>query len=55
MNYPLKKNLRTANIEFDIDFPGASSLVKSELEYPRLQDPTVSDNNAFSLLAQGTF
>lgn len=50
----LKESLEQPNIEFDIDFPGASSLVKSELEY-RLQDPTVSDNNAFSLLAQGTF
>lgn len=50
----LKESLEQPNIEFDINFPGASTLVKSELEY-RLQDPTVSDNNAFSLLAQGTF
>ncbi len=50
----LKESLAQPNIEFDIDFPSATSLTKSELEY-NLQDPTVRDNNAFSLLAQGTF
>jgi hypothetical protein len=41
-------------IGFNIDFPGTSSIVKSELQY-RLQDPTVEEQNAFFLLAQGTF
>ncbi|MBU2996713.1 translocation/assembly module TamB [Cellulophaga baltica] len=50
----LKESLEKPNIEFDIDFPSATSLTKSELEY-NLQDPTVRDNNAFSLLAQGSF
>ncbi|QWX85661.1 translocation/assembly module TamB domain-containing protein [Cellulophaga sp. HaHaR_3_176] len=50
----LKESLEQPDISFDIAFPGVSSLTKSELEY-RLQDPTVLDNNAFSLLAQGTF
>tara|TARA_R110000868_G_scaffold212709_2_gene462618 strand:+ start:9214 stop:13623 length:4410 start_codon:yes stop_codon:yes gene_type:complete len=50
----LKESLEQPSIDFSIAFPGASSIIKSELEY-RLQDPTVSDNNAFSLLAQGTF
>ncbi len=50
----LKESLKQPSIDFNITFPGASSITKSELEY-RLQDPTVSDNNAFSLLAQGTF
>ena len=50
----LKESLEQPNIEFDIAFPGSSSITKSELSY-RLQDPTVRDNNAFSLLAQGTF
>lgn len=46
--------LESPNIRFDIDFPGTNSVVQSELEY-RLQDPTIKENNAFSLLAQGTF
>lgn len=50
----LDGELESPNIEFDIDFPGTSSVVKSELEY-RLQDPTIKSNNAFYLLAQGTF
>ena len=50
----LKESLEQPNIEFDIAFPSSSSITKSELSY-RLQDPTVRDNNAFSLLAQGTF
>jgi hypothetical protein len=41
-------------VAFDIQFPGTSSIVKSELEY-RLQDPTVEERNALFLLAQGTF
>ena len=50
----LQGELESPTIDFDIDFPGSSSVVKSELEY-RLQDPTIEDNNAFFLLAQGTF
>jgi len=50
----LDGELESPNIDFDIDFPGTSSVVKSELEY-RLQDPTFEERNAFFLLAQGTF
>ena len=50
----LRDQLQSPTIEFDIDFPGATSVLKSELEY-RLQDPTTKNNNAFFLLAQGTF
>lgn len=50
----LKDELQNPTIEFDVDFPGSSSVLKSELEY-RLQDPTIKNNNAFFLLAQGTF
>ena len=50
----LKDQLQKPTIEFDIDFPGATSVLKSELEYC-LQDPTIKENNAFFLLAQGTF
>ena len=50
----LTDELERPTIEFDIQFPGTSSTVKSELEY-RLQDPTVEERNAFFLLAQGTF
>lgn len=46
--------LESPTIDFDIEFPGTSSVVKSELEY-RLQDPTTESDNAFFLLAQGTF
>ncbi|KPM30386.1 Hypothetical protein I595_3547 [Croceitalea dokdonensis DOKDO 023] len=46
--------LESPTIDFDIQFPGTNSVVKSELEY-RLQDPTIESNNAFFLLAQGTF
>ena len=46
--------LESPNIYFDIDFPRTSSVVQSELEY-RLQDPTLKERNAFSLLAQGGF
>ncbi len=50
----LDGELENPNIAFDIDFPGANSVIQSELEY-RLQDPTVKERNAFFLLAQGTF
>ncbi|MGB5822225.1 MAG: translocation/assembly module TamB domain-containing protein [Saonia sp.] len=50
----LTDELERPNIEFNVDFPGANSIVKAELEY-RLQDPTVEERNAFFLLAQGTF
>lgn len=46
--------LENPNIDFDIEFPGTNSVVKSELLYA-LQDPTVQDRNAFFLLAQGSF
>lgn len=50
----LEGELESPTIDFDIDFPGTSSVLKSELEY-RLQDPTIKSDNAFYLLAQGTF
>lgn len=50
----LTEELENPTIDFDIEFPGTSSIVQSELEY-RLQDPTVEERNAFFLLAQGTF
>ncbi|MGO4920495.1 translocation/assembly module TamB domain-containing protein [Maribacter spongiicola] len=50
----LTGQLQKPDIDFGIDFPGTSSIVKSELEY-RLQDPTVEEKNAIFLLAQGTF
>ena len=50
----LSDQLEQPTVGFDIQFPGTSSVVKSELEY-RLQDPTVEERNALFLLAQGTF
>ncbi len=50
----LTGELQSPTIDFKIDFPGASSIVKSQLEY-RLQDPTVEEKNALFLLAQGSF
>lgn len=50
----LEGELESPTIDFDIQFPGTSSVIKSELEY-QLQDPTRESNNAFFLLAQGTF
>ncbi|MEK6155401.1 translocation/assembly module TamB domain-containing protein [Flavobacteriaceae bacterium 3-367] len=50
----LTEELERPNFEFNIEFPGTNSIIKSELEY-RLQDPTVEERNAFFLLAQGTF
>ncbi len=50
----LTEELERPRIDFNIEFPGTSSIVKSELEY-RLQDPAVEEKNAIFLLAQGTF
>src|SRR5690606_12895728 len=50
----LDGELESPNIAFDINFPGTTSVVQSELQY-RLQDPTIKERNAFFLLAQGTF
>ncbi|WP_255444153.1 translocation/assembly module TamB domain-containing protein [Robiginitalea sp. SC105] len=50
----LTGELEQPSVDFEIGFPGTSSIVKSELEY-RLQDPTVEERNALFLLAQGTF
>ncbi|SDF31933.1 translocation/assembly module TamB domain-containing protein [Cellulophaga baltica] len=50
----LSESLEHPTIDYEIDFPSASSVIKSELAY-KLQDPTVTANNAFFLLAQGTF
>lgn len=50
----LEGELESPSIDFNIEFPGTNSVIKSELEY-RLQDPTFEERNAFFLLAQGTF
>ncbi len=50
----LTGELESPNINFNIEFPGTSSIVQSELEY-KLQDPTKEELNAISLLAQGSF
>ena len=50
----LTEELLNPKIEFNIEFPGTSSIIQSELEY-RLQDPQVEEKNAIFLLAQGTF
>ena len=50
----MREELENMDIEFDIEFPGANSIVKSELEY-NLQDPTIEEKNAIFLLAQGSF
>lgn len=50
----LSEQLLSPKIDFNIEFPGTTSIVQSELEY-RLQDPQVEEKNAFFLLAQGTF
>ena len=50
----LTGELERPTIDFNIEFPGTSSIIQSELEY-KLQDPTVEERNAFFLLAQGTF
>ncbi|MDE3743545.1 translocation/assembly module TamB domain-containing protein [Maribacter polysaccharolyticus] len=50
----LTEELESPEIDFNIEFPGTSSMIKSELEYS-LQDPQVEEKNAIFLLAQGTF
>ena len=50
----LTDDLESPDIEFNIEFPGTNSIIQSELEY-RLQDPTVEEQNALFLLAQGSF
>ncbi|WP_198439881.1 translocation/assembly module TamB domain-containing protein [Pareuzebyella sediminis] len=50
----LTDDLESPDIAFNIDFPGTNSIIQSELEY-RLQDPTVEEQNALFLLAQGSF
>ena len=50
----LTEELLNPKIEFNIEFPGTSSIIQSELEYA-LQDPQVEEKNAIFLLAQGTF
>ncbi len=47
-------SLEKPDLDFNIEFPGTGSIVKSELEY-RLLDPNFEDTNAFFLLGQGTF
>lgn len=50
----LTGELESPDIAFNIEFPGVSSVIRSELEYT-LQDPTVEERNALFLLAQGSF
>jgi len=50
----LTGELESPDIGFNIEFPGANSIIQSELEY-RLQDPTEEERNAIFLLAQGSF
>lgn len=50
----LTGELESPDIAFNVEFPGVSSVVRSELEYT-LQDPTVEERNALFLLAQGSF
>ncbi|NHF61105.1 translocation/assembly module TamB [Flavobacteriaceae bacterium TP-CH-4] len=50
----LTEELQNPGIDFNIEFPGANSIIQSELEYS-LQDPTVEERNAIFLLAQGSF
>lgn len=50
----LTEELKSPNIDFEIEFPGTTSIIQSELEYA-LQDPTVEEKNALFLLAQGSF
>ncbi len=50
----LTGELESPDIDFNIEFPGTSSVLQSELEYA-LQDPTLEERNAIFLLAQGSF
>ncbi|MCV6628438.1 MAG: translocation/assembly module TamB [Flavobacteriaceae bacterium] len=50
----LDGSLKSPVIVFDIEFPGAHSVLRSELDY-RLQDKDKKEQQAFSLLYQGVF
>lgn len=50
----LTGELLKPDLNFDIDFPSASSIVKSELDYV-LSDRTTKERQAFSLITQGQF
>jgi hypothetical protein len=50
----LTGNLTNPEPDFIINFPGVSSVVKSDLEY-KLSDMTARQNQALSLLATGSF
>jgi hypothetical protein len=54
LNILLRGNLMAPEHEFQINFPTASSVVKSDLEY-RLNDFDTRQLQAFSLLSSGTF
>lgn len=47
-------NLEAPDIDFDINFPTVSSVLKSEIDY-QLQNKDVRQNQAFALLALGSF
>jgi len=50
----LTGELLKPELNFDINFPGTSSIVKSELDY-LLSDRTTKERQAFSLITQGQF
>ncbi len=50
----LTGELLKPELNFNIDFPNASSIVKSELDYI-LSDRTIKERQAFSLITQGQF
>lgn len=47
-------NLEAPNIDFDIEFPTVSTVMKSEIEY-QLQNNDIRQNQAFALLSTGSF
>ncbi|MEZ4853741.1 translocation/assembly module TamB domain-containing protein [Flavobacterium sp.] len=47
-------NLEAPNIDFDIEFPTVSTVIKSEIEY-QLQNNDIRQNQAFALLSTGSF
>ncbi len=50
----LTGNLTNPEPDFQINFPGVTSVVKSDLEY-KLSDMTIRQNQALSLLSTGAF
>lgn len=50
----LTGNLTNPEPDFQINFPGVTSVVKSDLEY-KLSDMTIRQNQALSLLSTGSF